>query len=378
MTIAVGLSGGIDSSIAACLLRDQGHEVIGLTMKLYDGTGTKLAKKTACFGPGGEDNIEDARRLCRSLGVPHHVIDLSREYNETVLAYFREEYLRGRTPNPCLKCNRHMKFGLLIEKAWASGIRFDKYATGHYALTVYHPETGRYLLKKGVDVKKEQSYFLALLRQEQLERAVFPLGGLTKDDVRRMAREKGLPVLAKKESQDFYRGDYADLFEKRPEAGDIVDKNGTILGKHRGICFYTIGQRRGLGVSHSEPLYVVGIDKAANRIVVGTEGDLYSEGLIARNLNWISMPGPCGGPLRLKARIRYLHTEQPATVTAYEAAGIAGDGALKTGTADEPSGAGMPVRVVFDRPQRAVTPGQFVVLYDGDTVAAGGIIERSF
>jgi tRNA-specific 2-thiouridylase len=356
MKIAVGLSGGIDSSITAYLLHEQGHELVGLTMKIWDGTYKSPQAKSACFGPDEAGNIEDAERLCGSLGIPFYLINLAKEYNSTVLQYFKDEYCSGRTPNPCMKCNQTMKFSLLLERAEESGIDFDMFATGHYANTGYDRETGRFLLKKGVDNKKEQSYFLALLRQEQLARVLFPLGHYTKDDIKKMSYEKGLYVSGKKESQDFYSGDYEDLLDTSPGQGDIVDTHGNVLGKHRGICFYTIGQRRGLGVSYSQPLYVIEIDRGENRIVVGIEDDLYKKGLIASHPNWIAIEG-LTGPIRVKAKIRYLHKESWAEVSEE------GDERFK---------------VVFDEPQRAITPGQFVVLYDEYTVVGSGIIENSF
>jgi tRNA-specific 2-thiouridylase len=356
MNIAIGLSGGIDSSLAAYLLREQGHELVGLTMKIWDGTYRSQKGVSACFGPDETGNIEDARGLCHTLGIPFHVIDLAQEYNSTILHYFKDEYCSGRTPNPCMKCNRMMKFSLLPARAKEAGIDFDMFATGHYANTCYDGETGRFLLKKGIDEKKDQSYFLSLLRQEQLARVIFPLGHYTKESIKRIAHERGLPVTGKKESQDFYSGDYGDLLGTYPGHGDIVDTHGKVLGKHRGICFYTIGQRRGLGISFNEPLYVIDIDRGENRIVVGIEDDLYRKGLVASHPNWIAIER-LTGPIRVKAKIRYLHQASWAVVS------------------EEDGGR---FKVVFDEPQRAITPGQFVVLYDDDTVVGGGIIERSF
>jgi tRNA-specific 2-thiouridylase len=356
MNIAVGLSGGIDSSLAAYLLRGQGHELVGLTMKIWDGTYGSTEGASACFGPDETGNIEDAEKLCHTLGIPFHVIDLAKEYNSMILHYFRHEYCSGRTPNPCMKCNQMMKFDLLPARAKEAGIDFDMFATGHYANTCYDGETGRYLLKKGIDEKKEQSYFLALLRQEQLKRVVFPLGQYTKESIKRIAHEKGLPFTGKRESQDFYSGDYGDLLDASPKQGYVVDTHGKYLGRHRGICYYTIGQRRGLGISSSGPLYVIDIDRDENRIVVGAEDDLYRKGLVASHPNWIAIE-KLTGTIRVKAKIRYLHRAAWAAVSE-------GDGGW--------------FKVVFDEPQRAITPGQFVVLYDDDTVVGGGIIERSF
>ena len=289
MKIAVGLSGGVDSSVTAYLLKEAGHDVVGITMKIWDDKFKSSNKKSACFGPDEEHNIEETKKICDYLKIPFYIIDLSKEYVNNIIKYFKEEYVAGKTPNPCVKCNQMIKFYYLLEKAKEQGVEFDKFATGHYVKVEYNEESNRYLLKRGVDLTKDQSYFLALLKQEQLANIVFPLGIYKKEDVKEISKKFNLKLHEKKESQDFYSGDYEELLDNIPNKGDIVDEYGRILGKHKGICFYTIGQRRGIGISHHEPLYVIEIDKKKNQIVVGYEGDLYKDELFVRNPNWIAI-----------------------------------------------------------------------------------------
>jgi len=355
LTIAVGMSGGVDSSVAAAQLVQAGHRVIGITMAIWDGS-VILAEgvKHACWGPGEDEEIETAARIAEKLGIPFHVIDLKKEYRAEVVEYFRREYLAGRTPNPCVRCNHRMKFGFLLDRAREQGLKFDHFATGHYARVV--TENGRVLLKKARDAAKDQSYFLQFLTREQLATVLFPLGDKTKQEVRAAARELGLTVADRPESQDFIAGgDYGPLFKPgESREGDIVDERGKVLGRHRGIVHYTIGQRRGLGVDGGKPLYVTAIDAKQNRIVVTDKGHLFGRGLIAGQVNWLGIDRPAK-EFKALARIRQKHAEAPATVTP-----------LDTGT----------VRIEFDEPQLSITPGQAVVLYDGDTVLAGGIIEE--
>jgi tRNA-specific 2-thiouridylase len=248
-----------------------------------------------------------------------------------------------------------MKFNLLLERAYDSGIEFDKFATGHYAVVCYDETRRRYLLKRGIDEKKDQSYFLALLNQSQLERVVFPLGTYTKEKVKEIAKKLDLKAYYKKESQDFYSGDYEELLDSIPVSGNITDKDGNIIGKHKGVCQYTIGQRRGIGVSGRTPLYVTGIDGQTNTVIVGPDKDLYKKRLIVQNLNWIGIEPP-GSPLHVRAKIRYLHKAQEAVVSGFD-----DDSAV----------------VEFMESQRAITPGQYVVFYDNDTVLGAGVIEKA-
>ncbi len=355
MKVAVGMSGGVDSSVAAALLQQQGYQVTGVTMRIWDGEDSAgEGRRHGCYGPGEAEDIEDARRVAHTLGVPIHVFDLRQEYQREVLDYFRREYLSGRTPNPCLKCNHKIKFDTLLRKARDSGIDFDKFATGHYARVVYDESNQRYLLKKARDLSKDQSYFLASLSQEQLGQAIFPLGDYTKDEVRKMAADFGLDFSSKPESQDFIAGGYSALLTAT-SPGPILDKHGHTLGEHRGIAAYTIGQRRGLGISATEPLYVTAIDAAQNAITVGSRKEVYGDELFASGLNWIATDA-LTQPARAKAKIRYQHQAAWATLI--------------------PRGEGK-IYVKFDEPQMAITPGQAVVFYHGDAVLGSGTIERT-
>jgi tRNA-specific 2-thiouridylase len=337
-------------------------------------------------GPDGEplpsrccslDDLYDARSVASHLGIPFYVINLEEDFENNVVAPFIDAYLSGNTPSPCVACNSHLKFAKLVELAEAAGA--ERIATGHYARVEYDTVRGRYLLRKGLDGRKDQSYFLFELTQEQLSRAVFPLGSLTKPEVREIARVHDLPVAEKGESQEICfvpDGDYARFIEnylresdpkllseqklytlrarKTAGPGDIITRTGQVLGRHNGIHNYTIGQRRGLGIAWSEPLFVVGIDPELNRVIVGTKDELPGMSFIAGRTNWIACDYPTG-PFETAARIRYRHRESPAIVTPL------GDGR---------------VRVDFQEPQRAITPGQAVVFYDGDIVVGGGWIER--
>lgn len=358
-SVAVGLSGGVDSSVAAWLLKRDGWRVTGLTMSIWDGSvAIPDLGISGCFGPGEARDLEAAKNIAARIGIEHRVIDLAGEYKQVVLDYFREEYLAGRTPNPCVRCNQRMKFGFLLEAARAQGVAFEKFATGHYARTRFDEPSGRWQLLRGKDEGKDQSYFLSRLKQEQLAQLVFPLGGLSKAEVKDLARGLGWDDLAEKdESQDFIEcDDYSVLFRKGDaQPGDFVTRAGRVLGRHRGIIHYTIGQRQGLGLGGGgTPWHVLEIDAARNRVVVGPREELSSRELAACDLNWIALAGPPDQPLRCQVQIRQRHQAAPATVSA---------------EADR-------LRAVFDEPQFSVTPGQVAVFYDGDTVLASGTIEK--
>ncbi|HSW57673.1 MAG TPA: tRNA 2-thiouridine(34) synthase MnmA [Dehalococcoidales bacterium] len=348
------MSGGVDSSVAAALLKKQGFSIVAVTMKIWAGEYSPGGHSNhGCYGPEEDDDIEDARRVCEQIGIRHQVVDLTDEYQSTVLDYFNAEYLTGRTPNPCVRCNLKIKFGALIDKAVEQGVGFDYIASGHYAKIQFEPASRRYLLKKAFDLSKDQSYFLSALSQKQLQRLVFPLGSMTKMEVRRIATELTLPVAEKPDSQNFISGNYCSVIKSNANPGDIVDKFGTVKGRHAGIQYYTIGQRKGLGISSAKPVYVTAIDAVNNNVVIGERNDLYHQEFCVTNLNWIAIP-TLTAPMTLNVKIRSSHKEAEAEVTP-----------LDPNT----------VRVKFIKPQFAVTPGQTSVFYEGDVVVGGGIID---
>jgi len=360
MKVVVAMSGGVDSSVAAALLKEQGYEVIGITMQLQPSN--RLAGEADRFGGCcGLDAVTDAKKVARELDIPHYVANFRDVFARHVIADFCREYSLGRTPNPCIRCNQYIKFDALLKRAQELGA--DEVATGHYARIEKGNGNGRYLLRKSTDRLKDQTYVLYTMTQEQLGHTLFPVGYLTKDKVRHIAEKLGLPVADKAESQEICfipDNNYPKFLEEytgiTPRSGAIVDRQGNVLGEHRGIASYTIGQRKGLGIASPEPLYVTAIDPKENTITVGGKSEVYATGLVASDLNWISIEEP-DSPMNVTAQIRYLHHEAEATVTL-------------TGTNE--------AMVEFREPQMALTPGQAVVFYDGDTVVGGGTIIRTY
>lgn len=355
-TVLVGLSGGVDSSVAAYILQQQGYRVVGVTMAIWDGKKLPFTSKGkhACYGPDEEEEIREAREIAGILKIPFEVFDCSGEYKKAVLDYFRKEYYEGRTPNPCIQCNQHIKFGLLPAMAEKRGFSYDFFATGHYARVEKDEATGRFLLKKGVDQKKDQTYFIYRLTQDQLSKAMLPIGIYNKTKIKEIAREAGLPVYDKEESQDFYSGNYKDLLDQETSPGNIVHTSGKVLGTHQGIWNYTIGQRKGMGIAWSEPLYVIRIEKETNTVVVGEREETYSTDFLVNDLNWIGMEN-LTGPKDVSIRIRSAQKEKDGRIELLD------EGVVKA---------------TFFHPNDSITPGQSAVFYDGDVVLGGGIIVK--
>ncbi|MCR4739011.1 MAG: tRNA 2-thiouridine(34) synthase MnmA [Lachnospiraceae bacterium] len=354
MKALIAMSGGVDSSVAAFIMKKKGYDCTGCTMRLYenDMIGKDLLD-TCC----SLENTQDARSVCDRIGIPYKIFHFENLFTEEVIEPFAAAYERGHTPNPCIECNRCLKFDHLYSKMDEAGC--DVLVTGHYAMITYDEEKKRYLLHKARDAKKDQSYVLYMLTQEMLSRICFPLGEYTKDEIRKIAAENGFVNAQKHDSQDICfvpDGKYGEFLERYrkttyPE-GDFKDKEGRVLGRHKGYVRYTIGQRKGLGISAECPLYVTDIDPVSNTVTLGKNEDLFSNELIAGNINLISVDR-IDEPMRVKAKIRYRQTEQPATVI----------------MTDEDH-----IKVTFDEPQRAITKGQAAVFYDGDTVVGGGTI----
>ncbi len=381
--IVVAMSGGVDSSVAAALLKEQGHEVIGIMLRLWSEPGVieaeddgveRVVQNKCC----SLESVDDARRVARMLDIPFYLVNVEQEFKDRIVDSFYEDYVAGRTPNPCLTCNRHIRFTVLLNRALT--LDADYLATGHYVRVDDHPITGKRRLRRAVDPEKDQSYVLHVLNQFQLQHACFPLGGYTKPQVRAMAAERGMTVAAKAESQEIcfvaqndYRG-FIDRYAAAkvaepvavgagssplitiPRPGPIYDQDGNALGRHRGLAYYTIGQRKGLGLTSREPLHVLKIDAGQNALVVGPAAALEQTEFVVGNMHYLSGEVPTA-PFEAKVRVRYKATEQPALVTPM---------------------AGNRVQVTLAHPQRSITPGQAAVFYsgeDGEEVLCGGIIQ---
>ena len=369
MKIAVAMSGGVDSSAAAAILKEQGHELVGFTMQLWnqrrgisvDENGEPLPSRCCSL-----DDVYDARRVAEELGFPFYVLNLEKEFERDVVQPFVDSYLHGETPIPCVACNSRLKFASLDKLAVSLGC--EKVATGHYARVEFDESTQRYRLLRGRDPQKDQSYFLWELNQDQLSRAMFPLGELSKSDARQAARDNQLAVAEKKESQEICfvpDGDYAGFIDRYltaeaqsdrlPAAGEIVTSSGAVIGTHAGIHRYTVGQRRGIGIAQSRPLYVLGINTGTNQVVVGNDDELLRNEFTAAGVNWIAAKDSTAD-VRAEVRVRYRHTAAAATISP-----------MKDARA----------HITFDEPQRAITPGQATVFYRGDEVVGGGWIIKS-
>jgi tRNA-specific 2-thiouridylase len=352
--VLIAMSGGVDSSVSAALLKEQGYEVIGATMQIWQ-TEEEEERENGCCSLTA---VNDARRVADKLGIPYYVLNFRDIFRERVIEYFIREYQAGRTPNPCIVCNKEVKFEALLDKAISMGL--DYIATGHYAQVEF--KDGRYLLKKAISKTKDQTYALYNLTQDQLSKTLFPVGRYEKDQIRQIAKKYDLGVASKPDSQEICfveDNDYAKFISEYADSeiypGDIVDTKENVLGKHNGVFNYTVGQRKGLGIPSNMPLYVVEIDIEKNQVVVGSDEETFSNKFIARDLNWIGI-NKLEKEMRVEAKIRYGAKEAPAIIKPIE---------------------NEKVEVFFDTPQRAITPGQSAVFYDGDYVVGGGVIENS-
>jgi tRNA-specific 2-thiouridylase len=354
--VMLGMSGGVDSSVAAAVLKEQGYEVVGVTMQIWPDMQEEVRQTQG--GCCSLSAVDDARRVADKLGINYYVLNFKDVFQEKVIDYFTEEYLKGRTPNPCIACNRFVKFETMLMKAVSMGM--DYIATGHYARIMYDNPTGRYLLKKSATDQKDQTYALYTMTQEQLSRTLFPIGEFEKDQVRAMAKELKLSVASKPDSQEIcfvddnnYGRYISENTNTEIKEGYFVDTQGNRLGMHKGIIHYTVGQRKGLGITFGKPMFVVAINPESNTVVLGNADEVFSSSLTASDLNFISI-NELNDDMRVKAKIRYSAREASATISPLP---------------------GKKAKVVFDEPQRAITPGQSIVFYDEDTVIGGGVID---
>jgi len=374
-TVIVGMSGGVDSTLTALMLKQKGCKVIGVTMSLWDGRIPEIKSdkpiREACYGPGEEENIEECKKFCEEQGIEYHVIDVKKEYNEKVLEYFKSEYRSGRTPNPCIFCNRYIKFGALLDGVEKLGIKYDYFCTGHYAKVV-RPDAGVFgsdktpcMIAGATDITKDQTYFIYRVPSATLEKVRFPLAFMKKSEVFKLADEAHLEAAKREESQDFIGPEYFDmLFADKPSVpGDIIDLDGHKLGTHRGIEHYTIGQRKGLGIALSYPAYVQAIDPKTNTVVLAPNDALNSDGLIADDFVWPGDVEPAEA-ITAKVKIRLASRPVDATIEKYT-------------PAEGEEFKGQPWKVTFAEPQRAVAPGQSCVLYSDGIIIGGGIINRT-
>jgi tRNA-specific 2-thiouridylase len=358
MRIVVAMSGGVDSSVAAALLASEGHDVIGVSMQLYDQQEGQVRFGTCCT----IDDLHDARRAAHAIGIPHYIMNFERQFEAHVIDNFVKEYVSGRTPIPCSHCNSDLKFATLLDRA--ESLEASQLATGHFARVDYDAARDRYLLKRGRDSAKDQSYFLFSLTQAQLSRARFPVGDMDKASVRAIARERGLPVANKPDSHEICfvpDGDHASFIERHTgggvtREGELVNTAGEVVGHHRGVHRFTVGQRKGLGLSSPIPLYVVNIDAKTSTVMVGARAELEKTTLTVGQVNWITGSAPAA-EMKVTAQIRYQHRAAPASLTALDG--------------------GARARLVFDTPQPAIAPGQAAVFYNDDEVVGGGWIESS-
>ena len=353
MKILVGVSGGVDSAVALHMLKSQGHSVVGAMMKIYSGDIKSIAN--SCYGTDKVKEENDALANCNHVGCEFLTVDLASEFDNVVFSEFKKQYLSGLTPNPCVMCNKLIKFGAFPKAIQKLGMQFDKFATGHYARNEFNSNTGRWELKKGINPKKDQTYFLYRLSQEELSNILFPLCGMQKEEVRDYAIKNSIPVAQKQDSQDFYKGDYSELFDVAPIKGELKDKYGNVLGYHDGIWNYTIGQRKGIGVAAAAPLYVVELRKETNEVVVAFKEESLNKGLIANKIT-LSAIDKITEPIKCQVKIRSSQEPKPATIKPW----------------------GEKIAVEFDELQSPIATGQSVVFYDDETVLGGGIIESVF